>query len=118
VNRSAKSALHGMIHWLATTYAKKGITVNGIAPALIEQTKMLPGSNEELAKSKSHPLRSDSEMRWLRKYNRNPDWEARYAGRDCGDGSLDGEDRICDEQDHCCGWGNVSDVSWTPGVMV
>ncbi|KAL5429753.1 hypothetical protein PMIN06_008148 [Paraphaeosphaeria minitans] len=47
---SAKSALHGLIHWLANTYARKGITVNGVAPALIEQTKMLPGSNEELLK--------------------------------------------------------------------
>lgn len=51
VGRSAKSALHGMIHWLANAYAKKGITVNGIAPALIEQTKMLPGSSEKLSKS-------------------------------------------------------------------
>jgi 3-oxoacyl-[acyl-carrier protein] reductase len=51
LNSSAKSALHGLIHWLANSYAKKGITVNGIAPALIEQTKMLPGSNEELSKS-------------------------------------------------------------------
>ena len=48
---SSKSALHGLIHWLAGAYAKKGITVNGVAPALIEQTKMLPGSSEELAKS-------------------------------------------------------------------
>jgi 3-oxoacyl-[acyl-carrier protein] reductase len=46
---SSKSALHGMIHWLAGAYAKKGITVNGVAPALIKQTKMLPGSSEELA---------------------------------------------------------------------
>ncbi|KAF2019838.1 3-oxoacyl-reductase [Aaosphaeria arxii CBS 175.79] len=46
---SAKSALHGLVHWLAQTYAKKGVTVNGVAPALIEQTKMLPGSSEELA---------------------------------------------------------------------
>jgi 3-oxoacyl-[acyl-carrier protein] reductase len=50
-NRSSKSALHGMVHWLANAYAKKGITVNGIAPALIQDTKMLPGSNEELSKS-------------------------------------------------------------------
>lgn len=50
--RSSKSALHGLIHWLANTYAKKGITVNGIAPALIQDTKMLPGSSEELSKSK------------------------------------------------------------------
>jgi 3-oxoacyl-[acyl-carrier protein] reductase len=48
---SSKSALHGMVHWLANTYAKKGITVNGIAPALIQDTKMLPGSNDELSKS-------------------------------------------------------------------
>ncbi|CAO2652144.1 Nn.00g004270.m01.CDS01 [Neocucurbitaria sp. VM-36] len=47
---SSKSALHGLVHWLANAYAKKGITVNGIAPALIEQTKMLPGSSEELSK--------------------------------------------------------------------
>lgn len=47
---SSKSALHGMVHWIANTYAKKGITVNGIAPALIQDTKMLPGSNEELSK--------------------------------------------------------------------
>jgi 3-oxoacyl-[acyl-carrier protein] reductase len=40
-----------MVHWLANAYAKKGITVNGIAPALIQDTKMLPGSNEELSKS-------------------------------------------------------------------
>lgn len=32
--------------------------MNGIAPALIEQTKMLPGSNEELAGSKSELLLS------------------------------------------------------------
>ena len=56
VTSSSKSALHGMIHWLANAYAKKGITVNGIAPALIEGTKMLPGSNEELSKSEYFPL--------------------------------------------------------------
>jgi 3-oxoacyl-[acyl-carrier protein] reductase len=56
---SAKSALHGMIHWLANAYAKKGITVNGIAPALIQDTKMLPGSNEELSKSR---LKIDTPM--------------------------------------------------------
>ena len=51
--RSAKSALHGLVHWLANTYVTKGITINGIAPALIEHTKMLPGSSEELSKSTS-----------------------------------------------------------------
>ncbi|ORY18219.1 3-oxoacyl-reductase [Clohesyomyces aquaticus] len=43
---SSKSALHGLIHWLASTYAKAGISVNGIAPALIERTGMLPGVAE------------------------------------------------------------------------
>ncbi|RMZ82136.1 hypothetical protein DV737_g2184, partial [Chaetothyriales sp. CBS 132003] len=47
---SSKSALHGLIHWLAATYAKSGVTINGVAPALIQDTAMLPGSNEELAK--------------------------------------------------------------------
>lgn len=46
---SSKSAMHGLIHWLAGAYGKKGITVNGVAPALIEDTKMLPGSTAELA---------------------------------------------------------------------
>ena len=49
---SSKSALHGLIHWLASAYAKKGITVNGVAPALITETTMLPGSNAELESSK------------------------------------------------------------------
>ena len=47
---SSKSALHGLIHWMSKAYCAKGITVNGIAPALIGGTKMLPGDNEELAK--------------------------------------------------------------------
>ncbi|KAE8443285.1 hypothetical protein EG329_002001 [Mollisiaceae sp. DMI_Dod_QoI] len=47
---SSKSALHGLIHWLAGAYAKTGVTVNGVAPALIQETTMLPGNNEELAK--------------------------------------------------------------------
>lgn len=54
---SSKSALHGLIHWLSMWYCPKGITVNGVAPAMISETKMLPGENEELAKSKSHGLR-------------------------------------------------------------
>lgn len=41
--------MHGLIHWLAGAYGKKGITVNGVAPALIEETGMLPGSNDELS---------------------------------------------------------------------
>ena len=52
--RSSKSALHGLIHWLSQTYCAKGVTVNGVAPALIQDTAMLPGGSEELAKSKPH----------------------------------------------------------------
>lgn len=47
---SSKSALHGLIHWLAGAYAKSGITFNGVAPALIQDTTMLSGNKEELAK--------------------------------------------------------------------
>lgn len=54
VSRSSKSAMHGLIHWLAGAYAKKGVTVNGVAPALIGDTMMLPGNSQELAKRKSH----------------------------------------------------------------
>ncbi|OAL36661.1 hypothetical protein AYO20_03993 [Fonsecaea nubica] len=46
---SSKSALHGLVHWLAGAYAKTGITINGVAPALIEETKMLPGGSAELS---------------------------------------------------------------------
>jgi len=31
-------------------YCAKGITVNGVAPALIQDTNMFPGSNDELVK--------------------------------------------------------------------
>jgi 3-oxoacyl-[acyl-carrier protein] reductase len=51
----------GLIHWLAGAYAKKGITMNGVAPALIGDTKMLPGNSQELAKSKSPPQVQGSE---------------------------------------------------------
>lgn len=50
---SSKSALHGLVHWLANTYARKSITFNAVAPGMIEETKMLPGKPEELAESKS-----------------------------------------------------------------
>ncbi|KAL6718187.1 hypothetical protein ACLMJK_004275 [Lecanora helva] len=46
---SSKSALHGLIHWLSQWYGPKGITANGVAPALIKNTKMLPGDPGELA---------------------------------------------------------------------
>lgn len=45
---SSKSALHGMLHFFATRYAKEGITFNAVAPALIEDTTMLPKGGDEL----------------------------------------------------------------------
>jgi 3-oxoacyl-[acyl-carrier protein] reductase len=44
---SSKSALHGFVHWLAGNVAKKGITVNAVAPALIGGTVMM-GDGEEV----------------------------------------------------------------------
>lgn len=47
---SSKSALHGLLHWMAGNLATKGITVNAVAPALIESTAMLPAGGEDLAR--------------------------------------------------------------------
>lgn len=46
---SSKAGLHGLTHFLAPRVASDGVTVNAIAPALIEQTGMLPGDPAELA---------------------------------------------------------------------
>ncbi|KAJ7280248.1 NAD-binding protein [Mycena rebaudengoi] len=45
---SSKSALHGLVHWMASRYAKDGITCNAVAPALIEDTTMLSNPSEEI----------------------------------------------------------------------
>jgi 3-oxoacyl-[acyl-carrier protein] reductase len=45
---SAKAGLHGLTHYLAARVAAQGITVNALAPALIEDTAMLPGDPAEL----------------------------------------------------------------------
>ncbi|MCJ1304845.1 hypothetical protein MMC08_007658 [Hypocenomyce scalaris] len=45
---SSKSALHGMLHFLAMRYAKDGVTFNAVAPALIEDTLLLPEGSDEL----------------------------------------------------------------------
>ncbi|KAF8260049.1 NAD-binding protein [Lactarius quietus] len=37
---SSKSAIHGIMHWIARQYSKKGITCNAVAPALIANTVM------------------------------------------------------------------------------
>jgi 3-oxoacyl-[acyl-carrier protein] reductase len=45
---ASKAGLHGLTHWLASRLASDGVTVNAIAPALIEGTGMLPGGTDEL----------------------------------------------------------------------
>ena len=45
---ASKSGLHGLTHFLAARVARDGVTVNAIAPALIAETRMLPGDPEEL----------------------------------------------------------------------
>jgi 3-oxoacyl-[acyl-carrier protein] reductase len=46
---SSKAGLHGLTHFLASRVARHGVTVNAIAPALIEETAMLPGDPGELS---------------------------------------------------------------------
>ena len=124
--RSSKSALHGLIHWLASRYATTGITVNGIAPALISDTKMLPGQNEELAKSENPLPRSEllalSEVQVsaneLILVCRNPHRPSRHAGRDRGNIGLDGEDGVRDEQGGGRGRRDVCAMKSLKGVSV
>jgi 3-oxoacyl-[acyl-carrier protein] reductase len=46
---ASKAGLHGLLHFVAAREAANGITVNAIAPALIEETAMLPGDPGDLA---------------------------------------------------------------------
>jgi 3-oxoacyl-[acyl-carrier protein] reductase len=48
---SSKAGLHGLTPFLASRVAADGVTVNAIAPALIEDTGMLPGDPGELTKA-------------------------------------------------------------------
>jgi 3-oxoacyl-[acyl-carrier protein] reductase len=45
---ASKAGLHGLTHSLSARFAVAGVTVNAIAPALIADTGMLPGNQEEL----------------------------------------------------------------------
>ena len=46
---ASKAGLHAITHFLASRVAPDGVTVNAIAPALIEDTNMLPGDRGTLA---------------------------------------------------------------------
>jgi 3-oxoacyl-[acyl-carrier protein] reductase len=46
---ASKAGLHGLTHFLATRAAADGVTANAVAPALIEDTGMLPGDPGELS---------------------------------------------------------------------
>jgi 3-oxoacyl-[acyl-carrier protein] reductase len=46
---SSKAGLHGLTHFLASRVAPDGVTVNTIAPALIQDTDMLPADPGDLA---------------------------------------------------------------------
>jgi 3-oxoacyl-[acyl-carrier protein] reductase len=47
---ASKAALHGLTHYLASRTAADGVTVNALAPALIADTRMLPGPAAEVAR--------------------------------------------------------------------
>jgi 3-oxoacyl-[acyl-carrier protein] reductase len=48
---ASKAGVNAITHFIASRTAAEGITVNAIAPALIENTDMLPGDPGELAKN-------------------------------------------------------------------
>jgi hypothetical protein len=71
--------------------------VNGVAPALIQDTAMLPGNNEELAKSESKILFRIFLEDILLIASRNPNRTSWLPRRDCRDCHVDGENWICDK---------------------
>ncbi|KZV65611.1 NAD(P)-binding protein [Peniophora sp. CONT] len=43
----SKSALHGIMHWIAKNYARDGVTCNAVSPALITNTNMFANPTME-----------------------------------------------------------------------
>lgn len=74
--------------------------MNGVAPALIEGTAMLPGATEALQKSTMLPLivLKGGKLTLVCRNSRGSAWT---TGRDSRDGLLDGQDWLSDEQGHC-----------------
>jgi len=46
---ASKAGLHGLVHYLAPRVAARGVTVNALAPALIERTRMMPAAPADAA---------------------------------------------------------------------
>ena len=64
---SSKSAQHGFVHWLANNVAKKGITVNGIAPAMVGGTSMMDANQDEEVKKRIES-RESFHVGWLMRW--------------------------------------------------
>src|SRR5674476_892839 len=47
---ASKAGLHGLVHWLASTYAAAGVTVNAVAPALVGGTEMMPADEQDIGR--------------------------------------------------------------------
>lgn len=81
--------------------------MNAVAPALIADTAMLPGTNDTLASSKSlTPEYARKLMQWYRDTCRTT-WHARG---DSGDSRLDDQNELCNQQGHRGRWWNVCPV--------
>jgi len=39
-----------LVHWLASTYAAAGVTVNAVAPALVGGTEMMPADEQDIGR--------------------------------------------------------------------
>ncbi|KAJ3078865.1 hypothetical protein HK102_004193 [Quaeritorhiza haematococci] len=45
---ASKSGQLGLMHWLASTYSREGVTVNAVAPSLISGTSIIPPEKEPI----------------------------------------------------------------------